>query len=430
MTILEERTLAVDDLVVAQTPIVLTVRPTLHPLPSAPQTKRTLSGFSRRDALLIGGAFVSALSTTMLIFGRLTPLDGTFGFVAVAWVIFMVTYGALVALTDNRPAVVDKLMSVVMASAALLAGGALASVIGFVLYRGRKALFHANFYTDDLSLAGPLDPVTVGGIWHAVVGTLIITSIALVLTVPLAVLCAVFLNESRSKTANLVRTVVTAMTALPSIVAGLFIFAVWILWLGNERSGRAASIAISIMMLPIIVRSADVVLRLVPGSLREASSALGAPQWRVVWHVVLPTARPGLTTSVILGVARGIGETAPILLTAGFTASANYNPEHGPMASLPLVAFNLVRSPQPSQIARGFATAAVLMILVLILFSAARVFGGKQPGQQSGRQARRSARHSYDDMSRFESLRLAPSPPGVASAPYDYEQSDSTGEFR
>ena len=102
------------------------------------------------------------------------------------------------------------------------------------------------------------------------------------------------------------------------------------------------------MMLPIIIRSADVVLRLVPGNLREASAALGAPQWRTVWHVVLPTARSGLTTAVILGVARGIGETSPVLLTAGFTATMNINPLNGPMVSLPLAAFELVRSPQPT----------------------------------------------------------------------------------
>ena len=132
------------------------------------------------------------------------------------------------------------------------------------------------------------------------------------------------------------------MTALPSILAGLFIFATWILVLGFERSGLAAAIAISIMMLPIIIRSADVVLRLVPGNLREASAALGAPQWRTVWHVVLPTARSGLTTSVILGVARGIGETAPVLLTAGFTATMNLNPTANPMVSLPLAAFEFV----------------------------------------------------------------------------------------
>jgi phosphate transport system permease protein len=156
------------------------------------------------------------------------------------------------------------------------------------------------------------------------------------------------------------------------------------------------------MMLPIIIRAADVVLRLVPGNLREASAALGAPQWRTVWHVVLPTARSGLTTSVILGMARGIGETAPVLLTAGVTASFNFNPTSGPMITLPLAVFEFVRSPQPTQIARGFAAAAVLMVMVLVLFVIARVIGGRPPGHQSKRQLKRTAARSAKDLARFE----------------------------
>jgi phosphate transport system permease protein len=270
------------------------------------------------------------------------------------------------------------------------------------LWKGHTALFHSNFFKQDMSSAGPLDPLTVGGITHAIVGTLIMTFISLLITVPLGVACAVFLNETGGKMAGTVRTVVTAMTALPSILAGLFIFATWILVLGMPRSGLAAAIAMSIMILPIIIRSADVVLRLVPGNLREASSALGAPHWRTVWHVVLPTARSGLTTSVILGVARGVGETAPVLLTAGFTSSMNTNPFKDPMVSLPLAALNFVRSPQPALVARGFATAAVLMILVLVLFTTARMLGGRPAGRQSKRQAKRAKAQSLKDMARID----------------------------
>jgi phosphate transport system permease protein len=242
----------------------------------------------------------------------------------------------------------------------------------------------------------------VGGISHAIVGTLIMMTISLIITVPLSMACAVFLNETSGRATSLVRTVVTAMTALPSILAGLFVFATWILILGFPRSGLAASIATSIMMLPIIIRAADVVLRLVPGNLREAAAALGAPQWRTVWHVVLPTARSGLTTAVILGVARGIGETAPVLLTAGFTSTMNLNPQANPMVSLPLAAFQFVRSPQPTLVARGFATAAVLMILVLILFTVARILGGRPVGRLSKRQTRRAAQRSANDLARIE----------------------------
>ena len=381
---------------------VLPVRPAGN---VPPPQRRAIGTISRRDVLDVGGALLSAACTTALIFGRLTPLHGKLGFVVVAIAVFLITYTALVSLHDDRPTVLDRTMSVLMSLAALAAIFALASVIVFVLYRGWNALTKANFYTDDLSVTGPQEPLSSGGIFHAIVGTLIMTAISLVITVPLGVACAVYLNESRSRMATLVRTVVTAMTALPSILAGLFIFATWILVLGNERSGLAAAIAMSIMMLPIIIRSADVVLRLVPGNLREASAALGAPQWRTVWHVVLPTARSGLTTSVILGLARGIGETAPVLLTAGYATSLNLNPTANPMVSLPLAAYELVKSPQETLVARGFGAAAVLMILVLVLFTLARVLGGRPAGRLSKRQVKRARARSKEDLERIESHR-------------------------
>src|SRR6202022_3989282 len=142
-----------------------------------------------------------------------------------------------------------------------------------------------------------------------------------------------------------------------SIVAGLFIFATYVL-LVHAHTGLGAALALSVDMLPIVIRAADVVLRLVPGNLREASAALGAPEWRTVRDVVLPTARSGLATAVILGMARGLGETAPVLLTAGYTTVLNTTPGHAPMFSLPLAAFEFVQSGRPAMIARGFATAA------------------------------------------------------------------------
>jgi phosphate transport system permease protein len=375
----------------------------VRPGPSTPPPqRRTVGGVSRDAVLVLVGAMASAIATTALIFGRLTPLSGKFGYVVVLFLVFLVTYTVLISLTERTTAIVDRVMTVLLAASAMAALFALFSVVIFVLIRGFSALRHANFYTEDMSVAGPLDPLTVGGILHAIAGTLIMTLIALIITVPLALATAVYMTESGSRWAGFVRTVVTAMTALPSILAGLFIFATWILILGFERSGLAAAIAMSIMILPIIVRSADVVLRLVPGNLREAAAALGAPQWRTVWHVVLPTARSGLTTSVILGVARGIGETAPVLLTAGFTSTMNVNPRANPMVSLPLAAYELVRSPQENLVARGFGAAAVLMVLVLVLFTLARILGGRPAGRLSKRGARRTAARSAEDARRFE----------------------------
>lgn len=383
-----------------------TVLPGIVATPVPPANLRTLSGFSRADLLNIVGAAASAIALTVLLFGGLAPFEGALGFVVVAFVTFLVVYGFIVSQTESRPVVVDKVVAALFGAASALAFGALGSVIIFTLWRGREALTTWNLYTQDMSEAGPLDPLSVGGIGHAIVGTLIIIGIAVSITVPLGLGCAVYLNESDTRLSQFVRTIVDAMTALPSILAGLFIFATWILILGLQRSGLAAAIAVSIMMLPIIIRSADVVLRLVPGNLREASAALGAPEWRTVWHVVLPTARSGLATAVILGIARGVGETAPVLLTSGFAASLNVDPLRNPMVSLPLATFEFVRSPQPALIARGFATAAVLMVLVLALFTVARFLGGRPAGHVSRRQRHRLANRSRKDLERFESRHL------------------------
>lgn len=405
MTAVLERTFTADDVVVAPATTV----PRIAATSVAPHSLRPLGGVTRSDVLDAGGAAVSAIAAGLLLFGRLTPLAGPFGYVVTTFALFLVIYAFLVSLHEDRPAVVSKVMTVLLGASAVAAFVALASVIIYTLYQGRKALFRANLYLEDMSETGPLEPLSQGGIRHAIVGTLVIISLAILFTVPLGLACAVFLNETRSRLAKTVRTVVDAMTALPSIVAGLFIFAFWVLILGFPRSGLAAALAVSVMMLPIIIRSADVVLRLVPGNLREASAALGAPQRRTVRYVVLPTARPGLATAVILGVARGIGETAPVLLTSGVTAALNYNATENPMMSLPLATFEFVRSPQETLQVRGFATAAVLMVLVLVLFAVARVLGGRPAGQLTKRQTRRTAARSASDLARFDA-RTSPEP--------------------
>jgi len=194
---------------------------------------------------------------------------------------------------------------------------------------------------------------------------------------------------------------VEAMTALPSIIAGLFIFATWILIFHNQKAAVGGALALSVDMLPIMIRAGDVGLRLVPGTLREASAALGAAKWRTTRHVVLPTARSSLATAVILGTARGVGETAPVLLTVGYTTAMNTDPLHGPMVSLPLAAFELVRTGEPNLVARGYAAAALLLLIVLALFVLARVVGGRGPGTLSKRQQRRAARASIRDANRI-----------------------------
>ena len=370
------------------------------------EPRRSTATIRTVDVIRLVGCAVAAIAFTAWLFLFALPLQGALGFVAIAYLIFLLLFTLLTAFDENRPTVRDRVIAVIVQSLAFLLLLALFSVVVYTVGRGIEPLQNLNFFTQDMSQAGPLDPLTAGGVIHAVAGTLIQITIALAISIPLGLLTAVFLSEFPGRYARLVRTVVEAMTALPSIVAGLFIYATVIVFLGFERSGFAASLAITVMMLPIIIRSADVVLRLVPGSLKEAARALGASTWRTVWTVTLPTARSGLTTAIILGTARGIGETSPVLLTAGATTFLNLNPFSGPMTSLPLTTFTFVKSPELNMIARGFGTAAVLMVLVLLLFAFARAVGGRGPGQLSARQLRARERQSRDDDYRYRARAL------------------------
>lgn len=363
--------------------------------------RRSLQQTRQSDVLALAGSAAAAVAMTWLLFTRILPWSGALGAVVCTWLLFVVFYAVAVSLDESGQAVRDRVVSVLVHSLAGLLLLALALVVAYVLIRGVKALGHNNFFVEDLSRTGPVEPLSSGGILHGIVGTVEQITLSLVLTVPLGLACAVFLNEFRGTYARFVRTVVEAMTALPSIIAGLFVYTSYILALGVDKSGSAAALALSVMMLPIIVRAADVVIRLVPGNLKEASYALGAGQWRTVWTVTLPTARSGLATAVILGTARGIGETSPVLLTAGFAQGVNTDPFHGPQVSLPLLAFELVKSPSTDMISRGFGAAATLLMLVLLLFAVARTVGGRGPGNLTPRQQRRRASGSRADAERM-----------------------------
>lgn len=365
------------------------------------QTRRRIGGIRHTDVFALIGALAAATATTGLLWTQFSPFTGVVGYVVTSWVLFVVTYALLVSFDEDRPTMWNRIAAAVVVSlfALLLAG--LAFVIGYTFLRGWHAMVHTNFYTQDLRSAGPLDPLTVGGIKHAIIGTLIEIGITLAIAVPLGLLGAVFLHEIPGRFSRFVRTVVEAMTALPDILAGLFVYATLILIFGLDTSGLAASCALAVTILPIIIRAGDVVLRLVPGSLKEASYALGAGQFRTVWNILLPTARSGLATAVILGAARAIGETSPVLLTAGFTADLNTDPIHGPMVSLPLEAFQDVQSSQQAMVERGFGSAATLLLLVLVLFAVARLIGGRGAGQLTAGQRRRRAAASRRDLDRF-----------------------------
>lgn len=353
----------------------------LLPRPAS-QQRRAIGRAPGQDRLVVVGSLAAATALAWMVCFRLLPWGNPVGFVLTVFVTFLVVVTVATAATTPGPMVADRLASALVTGGALLVGAALVSTVVFTFVRGWGAVWNLNMWTDDMSGVGPRDPLDSGGVAHAILGSLIQISIAVAVTVPLGFGTAVFMTEVGGPFSRVVRTVVEAMTALPSIVAGLFIYTTLILWLGLPRSGLAASAALAVMMLPIIARAADVVLRVVPSGLREASLALGASRWRTVWGVVLPTARPGLATALILGVARGIGETSPVLLTSGAATFFVANPVGGVMNSLPLFIFSAARSGEPLYIERGFAAASILLTLVLALFVAARWVARARTGRR------------------------------------------------
>jgi phosphate transport system permease protein len=338
------------------------------------------------------GSVIAAFGLTWLVYERIFPTSGALGFWVVAFLVFLLFYGAVAALVWGPRGVADRLAGAVMAFVGLFIVFVVVDQVAYTVYRGHAALGHLNFFTQNAVNATELTGLDQGGVWHAVVGSMEQMGIATAIAVPLGFLAALFLVEVGGKMARPVRSLIEAMTSLPEIIAALFIYAVILLNVGLHQSGLAAGLALTIMMIPFVARSSEVMLRLVPDNLREASYALGASQWRTVWTVVLPTARSGLTTAVVLGMARAIGETAPVLFTSGFTAYMNTNPASGWQTSLPLYIYETVRLPKDIDHVRAFGAAVVLMLLVLVLFTLARVLGGKAPGELTRRQKRRAAR--------------------------------------
>jgi phosphate transport system permease protein len=277
-----------------------------------------------------------------------------------------------------------------LAAVAIWIGGAIAlvplvAVIAYVILKGASVVFadFPHFWTADMSGLTATAPVTAVGVGASIVGTLEQIAIAAVLTVPLGILTATYLADSNSLFSRVVASVVDAMTGAPAIIAGLFIYLFWVTPRHTAgKSGWAAGMALAVMMLPIVTRAALEVVQIVPGSLREAALALGAPQWRVLLRVVLPTARAGLMTAVILGVARIAGETAPILFNAGGNKTYNWNPFSGQQDNLPFRIYQLIYQPGINVNRMAWGASFVLVVVVLALFIIARLAGSSKPGKR------------------------------------------------
>jgi phosphate transport system permease protein len=344
------------------------------------RTPRRPREFTTFDVWVLVGALISSVCLNWLVFYRLTAGASLFGFFLGSYVTFLAIFALVTTDRVGRLVALDRVMTVVVVSAAVVVFIPLILLIGYIFIQGLKAL-RPDFIFNDQSGITPVMDSTAGGGSHAIVGTIEQVGLALLWSLPLGLAAAVFLNESRSKWRRVVRIYVDAMSGLPSVVAGLFIFATLILPFADSGNplfgynGFMASLALAITMLPTITRTCEVVLRLVPDGLREASLALGASRARTVWSVVFPTAKTGMTTAVVLGIARAVGETAPLLFTSFGYDLMNTNPFAGSQESLPLFVYRNIRKPDLSAIQRGFAGALVLMLIVLGLFAIARFIG-------------------------------------------------------
>ena len=289
----------------------------------------------------------------------------------IAVIVFFVVYVAWTLSVEGRRHAVDRLATSVVYATAIAALVPLMWILITVALKGLSVLSW-SFLTETMRNVNPR--AEGGGVAHAIVGTLEQVGVAAVLSVPVGVLTAVYLVEyGRGRLAKAINFFVDVMTGIPSIVAGMFIFTFWILLLGFPTSGFAGALALSILMVPVIVRSSEEMLRIVPNELREGALALGVPKYKVVVSVVLPTAISGLLTGVMLAVARVTGETAPLLLTTFLAQDTNWNIFEGPQASLPTFIWDQIARGTEPALDRAWGGALVLITIVLIFYATARL---------------------------------------------------------
>jgi phosphate transport system permease protein len=287
----------------------------------------------------------------------------------------IITATAVSWIKKDRKAAVNSSTTVLVYIAASFVIIALASVLFEIIRLGASQLSPGVMFTQDMSQTASESELTEGGLIHAVIGTAYTVIFATVLSTPIGILTALYIVEVKGRFAGLVRFFVQAMSGVPSIVAGLFIFAVWMVQLGNSYNAIAGAFALTVLMIPTVARTSEEVLKLIPSDLREAGLALGATQWRTVAMVVIPAARSGLITAVILGIARVVGETAPLLLTIGGADAINLNPTQGNMAALPFFVWKNLLIGSPNAVSRAWQGVFVLMVIVFIFFALARYFG-------------------------------------------------------
>ncbi len=293
--------------------------------------------------------------------------------VPVGWAVFVVGLTAASRIVEGGRKATDRLATSLISSAFLLALLPLGTLLFQVVSKGAPVL-SGQFLTYSMrNVVGEG-----GGIYHAIAGTLIVTALAAAISIPVGIMTAVYLVEyGQGRLAAAITFLVDVMTGIPSIVAGLFAYALFVIFFGEGiRMGFAGSVALSLLMIPLVVRSCEEMLKLVPNELREAAYALGVPKWRTIVKIVIPTALAGIITGITIAVARIIGETAPLLIIAGATDSTNLNPFSGRMMTMPVFIYGQYKNPGiPPEFSqeRAWGAALVLTIIIMLLNLAARL---------------------------------------------------------
>ena len=335
------------------------------PRPTRPWTP---SPIQRLTDLLV--LIVSLIAAVAIV--QLTALKGKLAYLLVFFLVYTAISTLYRGMKTGGAAAKNNIVQSLVTTAALIAITPILSILATVFTKGAKGISFGIF-TRDMSLSTPTDPLTAGGLLHAITGTLTLVLCALILSVPIGILTALYLTEIRGRFTRPIRFLVQAMSGVPSIVAGLFILSAVLYPITKQYSGFMGSLALTILMIPTIARTSEEVLKLIPNDLREAGVALGGTQWRTVAMIVIPAARSGLVTAMILGIARIAGETAPLLLLTGGGDRVNPNPFSGPMGSLPYYIWKSFNAGSPEAITRAWAGLLVLLIVVFILFISARL---------------------------------------------------------
>jgi phosphate transport system permease protein len=325
---------------------------------------------SGKERVLSFSIILLALACDGLIVA-ITPLKGKLAYFTLFFLLFILFdflhHLRIRGTAAGKDAIARGLVALAMSLAVL----PMLSILASVISRGYKGL-HWTLLTKDMKINSVNDPIGQGGLLHAITGSFIIVGVALLISLPLGVLTALYLTEVKGRLARPIKFLVQAMSGVPSIVAGLFILSAIVIPVTKSYSGVMGSLALSILMIPTIARISEEVLLLIPNDLREAGVALGGTQWRTVAMIVVPAAKAGLMTAVILGVARVVGETAPVILVTGGGDTVNGNPFNGPMGSLPFYVFKALTVGTPESVTRAWAGLLVLLVIVMALFLSAR----------------------------------------------------------